>query len=117
MGILKRESYRTNSYHKQDFIKEVRDFTARSYLGKDERDEVNLDDVYSYLFEHQFEDKLFSLVKYDPSTSTIMNRVNLLWVYPLFLIAALPVYLLKGTTGVSRDGRFGRIVHWLIKLD
>lgn len=54
---------------------------------------------------------------YNRSERTIWNRLNLLWVYPLFLVALPFQYLITGDTGVNRNTKIGRIVDWLVKFE
>ncbi len=59
----------------------------------------------------------FVLYRYDEYKRSIFNRVNLLWVYPIFILMAIPCWLINGGTGVSRDSRIGKVVNWLVGFD
>lgn len=47
-------------------------------------------------------------------SSTFMNRLNRLWVYPLFIVIAPFQYLFTGNVGFNRNSFMGRIVDKLI---
>jgi len=50
--------------------------------------------------------------------STVMNRLNLIWVFPIMVLIVMPVqYILTGTTGVKKGTLFGRVIDKLISLD
>lgn len=47
---------------------------------------------------------------------TLIQRLNMLWVYPLFIINIPLQYLFTGDVGLNRNSKAGKIVHWLVKL-
>lgn len=50
----------------------------------------------------------------EPKT-TVINRLNALWVYPTYLLTIAPVmYILKGNTGINRDSKFGNLIAYLL---
>jgi len=75
-------------------------------------------DVLDILFG-TYEEGYYSeyLVKdryYEAPKTTFMNRINTLWVYPLFVIIMPFRYVLFGDSHVDEDSKFGWILTWLI---
>lgn len=56
----------------------------------------------------------YTIRKYEPVKETLMQRFNLLWVYPLFLIAAPFRWLIFGRAGFKTESRTYRIIEKLI---
>ena len=54
--------------------------------------------------------------KYASAERTTANRLNMLWVYPLFIAAAPFQWLFCGRIGVNRSSRIGAILDRLVKL-
>ncbi len=46
-----------------------------------------------------------------------IQRVNMLWVYPLFVITIPLQYLFLGDWGLNRNNKVGKIVDWLVKFN
>lgn len=60
----------------------------------------------------------YCVYRYEDDTKrTFLNRLNIIWVWPLFALCLPFQYLLTGNTGVSRNSRIGRIVDKLIRFD
>jgi hypothetical protein len=59
----------------------------------------------------------YSLIKYKKSNRTIFNRLNVLWVWPLFLIFAPFQWIVTGDTGFDREKFAGRVLNYLVKYD
>lgn len=51
------------------------------------------------------------------SKRTLWNRLNLMWIYPLFIIALPFQYLITGDTGINRNTKIGRVVDRLVKFE
>lgn len=58
----------------------------------------------------------YTVYKYERSKKSILNRFNLLWVWPLFLITTPFQWMITGSTGVRRGSRIGEIVNALVRL-
>jgi hypothetical protein len=59
----------------------------------------------------------YELHRYESNdTASLMQRINLLWVWPLFVITIPFQWICTGGFGLKRDSRMGRIVSWFIKL-
>ena len=51
---------------------------------------------------------------HDEPKANILRRLNVLWVYPVYLVFFAPVrWLLYGDKGVSEFSRFGKFLRWL----
>ena len=76
-------------------------------------------DVLDYLIgdnEGHWSD--YVVYKYNHSKRTIFQRVNSLWVIPVFIVAVFPFqWLLYGKTGFERTGKMGKILEWLVKFE
>lgn len=46
-----------------------------------------------------------------------IQRFNMIWVYPLFIITIPFQYLLFGELGLNRNSKIGKVVDWLVKFD
>jgi len=58
----------------------------------------------------------YKLYKYKESKKTILNRLNMLWVFPIFLVSIPLQWLILGDIGVSRDSRIGKIIEYLVRF-
>ena len=94
----------------------VEDYRKKSILNDATK---QLGDNFSaeYLLEYLLEGSEYSIRKYKHTNKSIFNRINMLWVYPLFLMMAPFQWLLCGDTGFKRESRVGRILDFLVKLD
>ena len=59
----------------------------------------------------------YVVYKYVYTKRTALNRINMIWVAPLFICALPMQWLFTGRTGLSRDSRLGEIVERLVKFD
>ena len=81
---------------------------ATNQLG----DKLSAGDLLDYLLE----DSEYTIRKYNHTQKSIFNRINMLWVYPLFLIMVPFQWLLCGDTGFKRESRIGRVLDFLVKF-
>jgi len=58
----------------------------------------------------------YHIVKYRKPSRTLFNRINLLWVFPLFLVMSPFQWMFYGDTGFRLDSSIGRAVNWLVNL-
>jgi len=71
-------------------------------------------EIMAFIFNEENDFKLTDTYLPLPKT-TILNRLNSLWVYPLYLLTIAPVYyIIKGQTGVSRETKMGQILTYLL---
>ena len=76
------------------------------------------EDVLDYLLgDMDWCDSEYTLYKYEHSYRSFVNRLNLIWVYPLFFISIPFQWLFRGVIGFSRDSKIGRLVNKLVILD
>ena len=60
----------------------------------------------------------YVLYKYNKTKKrNFIQRVNMLWVYPLFVVTIPLQYLLFGEWGLNRNNKVGKIVDWLVKFN
>lgn len=97
----------------------ARDFEEelKNLYGYDRFDEYTKNKIIAHLFG-SWEDPSGSefkvVYRYDPDINTSpIQRFNLLWVYPVWLLIAPFKWIITGTTGVTKDSKVGKI---LIKL-
>ena len=102
MMKLERKSKYVWPYRKNSILND-----ATKQLG----DNFSADDLLEYLLE----DNGYSIKKYEHTQKNIFNRINTLWVYPLFLIMVPFQWLLCGDTGFKRESRIGRVLDFLVK--
>lgn len=48
------------------------------------------------------------------SKITLMNRINRLWVFPLFILSVPFTYLFFGQSKINEDSKIAKILVWLI---
>ncbi|HGN0166358.1 TPA: hypothetical protein ACKRGM_002244 [Proteus mirabilis] len=46
--------------------------------------------------------------------TTLIQRINHIWVIPIFMICIIPQWLITGNTGVRSSSKVGKLVNWLI---
>ena len=100
---LERKSNYVYEYTKNSILND-----ATNQLG----DKFSAGDLLDYLLE----DSEYSIRKYNHTQKSIFNRINMLWVYPLFLIQMPFQWLLCGDTGYKRESRVGRVLDFLVKF-
>jgi hypothetical protein len=60
----------------------------------------------------------YVVYKYTKSTKrTFLQRFNMLWVYPLFILAIPFQFLFVGDIGLNRNSKIGRLVDRLVKFN
>lgn len=95
------------------------DYHVKEQCGKSLRD-LTKDELITLLFGNRDNDYTSNFIVkcYDNySKRTIWNRLNMLWVYPIFLMLLPFQYIITGDTGVNRNTKIGRIVDWLVKFE
>jgi len=78
------------------------------------------DEVLDFLLGKDiYADTPYVIYKYKRTPkSTVMNRLNLIWVFPIMVLIVMPVqYILAGNTGVKKGTLFGRVIDKLVGLD
>ena len=103
----RKKTPRLNAVLIQEILKET------SVAFEKPKSALTADDVLSYLME---ENDIYRIVQYPKVDSTIMNRVNMLWFMPLFVLTMPVQYLIKGHTGFSRDSRLGKLITKLLNI-
>ena len=74
------------------------------------------DDVVALLFNEDFNMDSLVLKKrwIDNSHPNLIQRINIIWVYPVFFIMVPFRYLVFGKVFVNVDSKFGAILRYLI---
>ena len=92
----------TRKLYKHEFLQQVKKYDCK-----------NIDDVVNLIFDDDNYDCPDMIIKYrwpDPISSTILNRINALWVYPLFIIIIPFRYVLFGNYKVDEDSKLYKIL-------
>ena len=74
-------------------------------------------DLEEHLFgdEHGCIDSNFYICEYDTPQNTIFQRLNRIWVYPLFLVLICPLkWILTGRFGFKASSKTGQLLTKLI---
>ena len=102
--MLERNSKRKNEFEKNRILND-----ATLAMGK----ELTAVDLIEYILD----DSDYSLRKYTSTRRTTFNRINILWVYPVFLLLVPFQWLCQGDTGFKRESRIGTALEFLVKFD
>lgn len=81
-----------------------------------EKDITYVDELVAYLYGSECNDYQYKVIKLwaeDPE-QTIWNRLNELWVIPLFLIAAPFRYVMFGDYKVNSESKLGKVLVYLL---
>lgn len=103
--IEKKKRY-LSEYEAQSVIKEYKECTGE--------DSPTAYQVVEWMLEssrytvHRYDDKL---------RKTLLNRINLLWFIPVYLLTVPIQWLVRGKVGVNRNSRIGKAVGRLIGFD
>ena len=85
-------------------------------LGEDNSAEALLDNLLGNRGHWVNSD--YRIFKYeDVQKRSIWNRLNYIWVWPLFILSIPFSWVLTGTWGLTRDSKIGKVVDWLVKFD
>lgn len=85
---------------------------------KDAKEAMGDDFTAEDLLEYLIESSDYSLRAYsDKGGRTIFNRVNMLWVWPLFMLSIPFQWIISGKTGYKLESKMGRILEYLVKID
>lgn len=102
--MMEQSRRKQNFYMKQNIIKEV-------------GGNPTVDELLTYMLGDDYSDGEYLVYRYEYSKRSLMNRVNMLWVYPTFLISMPFIWLFTGGTGVTRSSRIGRLIDYLVKFE
>ena len=102
--MIETEKRRQEYYMKRQILKEV-------------GGNPTADEVLDYLLGDDNRNSDYAVYKYEYNKRTALNRINMLWVFPLFLCSLPLQWLFTGSTGVSRHSKIGKIVNRLVKFD
>ena len=60
----------------------------------------------------------YAIYSYDePTERRFIQRLNMLWVWPIIILSIPFQFLFCGDIGVNRNSKVGRVVDWLVKFD
>ncbi|AMR57363.1 hypothetical protein vB_PsyM_KIL3b_0117 [Pseudomonas phage vB_PsyM_KIL3b] len=65
--------------------------------------------MVDYLFQDESDYKVYHL-KEVYNKSTLVNRLNLLWVYPIWLVASPFLWVFTGSAGVDNHSKLGKFL-------
>ena len=104
------KEYRTQS-NWESIRKEILD-----ELGEDKSADALLDNLLRSTDGWNNSD--YRIIKYtNVQKSSLWNRLNYLWVYPVFICSIPFTWLITGKWGLDRKSKVGKVVDWLIKFD
>ena len=87
-------------------------YDLHNHIVNDLGEQISLNAVKALL-----ESSEYVIYKYDDNDdSTLLNRLNVLWLYPLFIITIPFQWIFTGSVGIKRNSRIGRIVDSLFKI-
>ena len=110
--MLEKNKRTQNYYSVGRIIKEVKD-NARLY----DKDNPTAKEVLEYMIGDQdgWTSGEFVVYRYDDRNKrTFLQRLNTLWVYPLFILTIPLQYLFTGSWGVNRNTKFGKLIFRLV---
>lgn len=85
-------------------------------LGEDKSAEALLDNLLGD--QDRWVNSDYRIFKYQcVQKRSIWNRLNYIWVWPLFICTIPFSWILTGSWGLERDSKVGKVVDWLIKFD
>ncbi len=94
------------------------------YMHKQIKNEVGknptADEVLNHLLgdSNGWNDSDYVIYKYEYNQKrSLFNRLNYLWVWPLFILSIPFVWIFTGDYGLKRTSKIGSVVDWLIKFD
>lgn len=110
--MIERKKWKQYSYSYDTILKD-----CKEDLG---RDSVTAEESLRYILGDSdgWSSSDYVIYKYEhPTKRRFIQRLNFVWVWPLFVISIPFQWLLKGDLGVSRNSRIGRVIDWLIRFD
>lgn len=109
--MLERKKWRQRNYSYDTVIKD-----CKEELG---REEMIAEDALKYILgENGHNDSNYVIYKYEyPTKRRFIQRLNAIWVYPLFILSIPFQWIFKGDVGVSRNSRVGKVIDWLVRFD
>lgn len=103
--MLEQKKKRQSYYMKREILED---------LG----DNPTADQVLDYLLGDQDGHRSdYNVYKYEYGKRSLKNRVNMIWVYPIFLISIPFQWLIIGEIGISKNTKIGRVVDKLVRFD
>jgi hypothetical protein len=100
--MIEQQKSRQQHYMKRTILKEI-------------GDDATVDDLLQHLLGDDEGSGNYVVHKYKYNKKrTIMNRINMCWVWPVFLISIPFTWLFTGDWGINRNSKIGKIVDWLI---
>lgn len=114
MKILEKEKRRQDYLRIDTIIKETKQHT------RIDGEEPTAKEVLKYMIGDSdgWCNGEFVVYRYSEKTKrNLLQRFNMLWFMPLFVISIPIQYLLTGSWGASRNSKIGRVIDWLIKFE
>jgi len=110
--MLEKRKHRKDYYSINSIISD-----AKKEIG---RDDVTPKDVLEYMIGNSddWTGGKFAVYEYSECLKrSFVNRLNMLWVCPLFFLSIPIQFLVYGSLGLKRNSMVGKVVHWLVVLD
>lgn len=110
--MLEKDKRRNDHWSINTIIKEVKDANGTA--------DPTAKEVLEYMIgdSDNWTNGDYVVYKYsETKRRNFIQRINMLWVYPLFIITIPLQYLLLGDWGLNRNSKVGKIVDWLVKFN
>ena len=107
---------RRNDYYS---ISSIIDDAKQNAYNIADRENPTAEEVLTYMIGNQDhwtggEYVVYQYNKVKPRS--FIQRLNMLWVFPLFFVSIPFQYLFLGDWGVNRNSKIGKAINWLVKL-
>lgn len=110
--MLEKKKWRQSHDSYDQVIKDCKEDLGKPDISGEEALKHILGDVEHYSHSE------YVIYKYETTTQrTLIQRFNYLWVMPLFILSIPLQWLVKGEIGVSRNGKIGQVIDYLVKFD
>lgn len=110
--MIEQEKLRVSYYEVDSLIKEYKEDND----GKEPTGKEMLEHLLGDSEGWSNSDYTLERYKYSTKNRSVLQRLNWLWVYPLFLITTPFQWIFTGNVGLSKNSRIGRVVDKLIKF-
>ena len=108
--MLELSKRRQSEYSVQSIIKDVKD--NMRFLKNPEKPDAG--EVLTFMLDGGE----YVIYKYhDVTPRNFIQRINTLWVYPLFVLSIPFQFILQGSIGVNRNSKIGQILDFLVKFE
>lgn len=102
-------------------FQQLKPVTHRSSITKKMKDETDMNELLDTLFgKYDDGESDYVIYRYDNGSewglsrkTTLLQRFNMIWVWPLFMITVPFQWLFLGKVGINGHSKFGK---WILKI-